>query len=83
MEKKELLLKCDWWKTDDCSRMQIDKDWGITSVNSSRPWYQDQPYVLPEYCEQVFHVKDLKLGLNWFVVERFSPTNFLDVSENL
>lgn len=35
-KKKVKVFKCDWWKTDDSAGMQVDKEWGITSVNSSR-----------------------------------------------
>lgn len=80
-KKRVLIFKCDWWKVDDVSGMQIDKDWGITSVNSSRKWYEDQPYVLPDHVQQVFYVEDMKLGKNWYVVEKFNPRNSYDIPE--
>ena len=82
-KKNIVLFKCDWWKLDDTAGMQIDKDWGITSVNSSRRWYEDQPYVLPQHVEQVFYIEDLKMGRNWYVVERFGPRNCYDVPEHV
>ena len=33
--------------------------------------------------EQVFYIEDLKMGRNWYVVERFGPRNCYDVPEHV
>lgn len=81
--KRVVLFKCDWWNVGDNSGMHIDKDWKIISVNLSRKWYHDQPYVLANQVRQVYYLPDLKLGKNWHVVETFSPRNYYDVPEQL
>ncbi|KAK6931972.1 Transposase-associated domain [Dillenia turbinata] len=63
--------------------LQIDKECALTSVNMSRKWYQDQPYVLVSQVKQVFYVLDLKLGKNWHVVQSFTPRTFYDVPQTL
>ncbi|KAK6931864.1 protein of unknown function DUF4216 [Dillenia turbinata] len=54
----------------------IDKESKITSINVSRKWYSDQPYVL---AQQVFYVEDIKLGKKWYVVEKANPHNSYDI----
>ncbi|GJR78752.1 serine/threonine-protein kinase aurora-2 [Tanacetum coccineum] len=51
----------------------------VTSVNVSRKWYKDQPYILASQAKQVFYVPDLKLGINWNVVEKHVPSTIYDV----
>lgn len=77
--KRVLVFKCDWFKVDDQNGIQIDKESGVTSVNVSRKWYKDQPYILASQAKQVFYVPDLKLGVKWNVVEKHVPRSIYDV----
>ncbi|GJX80928.1 Myb domain protein 62 [Tanacetum coccineum] len=77
--KRVLVFKCDWFKVDDGKGIQVDKESGVTSVNVSRKWYKDQPYILASQAKQVFYVPDLKLGINWNVVEKHVPSTLYDV----
>ncbi|XP_077220530.1 uncharacterized protein LOC143854379 isoform X7 [Tasmannia lanceolata] len=65
----------------DNSGIQTDRDWNVTSMNMSRTWYKDQPYVLASQAQQVFYINDMKLGNNWHVVERVKPRSFFYVPE--
>ncbi|KAL0333147.1 UNVERIFIED_CONTAM: hypothetical protein Scaly_2216200 [Sesamum calycinum] len=44
--KRVLIFKCDWWNLNDRSGIQMDRNSNITSVNVSKTWYDDQPFVL-------------------------------------
>nr|GFB91457.1 hypothetical protein [Tanacetum cinerariifolium] len=65
--KRVLVFKCEWFKVDNANGLQVDKESGSTSVNTSRKWYVDQPYILVSQAKQAFYVPDLKLGRNWSV----------------
>nr|GEY15801.1 hypothetical protein [Tanacetum cinerariifolium] len=78
--KRVLVFKCEWFKVDNANGLQVDKESRITSVNTSRKWYVDQPYILASQAKQVFYVPDLKLGRNWYVVESNDPRTLYNVS---
>ena len=69
-----LIFKCDWWYIGTKKGINID-EFGFVSVNVSRRWYKDQPFVLATQVQQVFYVNDLKLGKDWIVVRRIQPRN--------
>ncbi|XP_071735655.1 uncharacterized protein [Rutidosis leptorrhynchoides] len=77
--KRVLVFKCDWFKIDDRNGLQVDKESRATSINTSRKWYRDQPYILASQAKQVFYVPDLKLGRNWHVVESSIPRALYDI----
>ncbi|KAG5542961.1 hypothetical protein RHGRI_007193 [Rhododendron griersonianum] len=74
------LFKCDWWDTSN-KKTGIKKDGHLTSVNISRKWYKDDPFVLATQAEQVFYINDIKNGGTWQVVQKTCPRNLFDVSE--
>ncbi|KAG8373557.1 hypothetical protein BUALT_Bualt11G0036900 [Buddleja alternifolia] len=53
-----LLFKCDWFEGKS---VQKDK-YSYTSINTSKPWKNNEPYVLASQAQQVFYVNDIKLG---------------------
>lgn len=73
------LFKCDWW--DVSRRTGIHVDNHFTSVNVSKTWYKDDPFVLSTQARQVFYVNDTKLRGDWKVVQRIDPRNVYDVVE--
>ncbi|GJY09752.1 transposon protein, CACTA, En/Spm sub-class [Tanacetum coccineum] len=77
--KRVLVFKCEWFKVDNANGLQVDKESGSTSVNTSRKWYVDQPYILASQAKQVFYVPNLKLGRNWYVVESNDPRTLYNV----
>ncbi|KAH7862248.1 hypothetical protein Vadar_002030 [Vaccinium darrowii] len=74
------LFKCDWWDTGN-KKTGIKKDGHLTSVNISRKWYREDPFVLATQVEQVFYINDVKNGGKWQVVQKTCPRNVFDVSE--
>lgn len=77
--KRVLIFKCDWFMVDDGKGLRTDKESGLKSVNMSRKWYKDQPYILASQAKQVFYAPDLKLGNNWYVVQSSTPRALYDV----
>ena len=73
-----LIFKCDWWDIGSKRGINID-EFGFVSVNVSRRWYRDQPFVLATQVQQVFYVNDLKLGKDWRVVQRTQPRNLYNI----
>ncbi|GKE71330.1 reverse transcriptase domain-containing protein, partial [Tanacetum coccineum] len=80
VNKRVLVFKCEWFNVDNANGLQLDKEYGSTSVNTFRKWYVDQPYILASQAKQVFYVPDLKLGRNWYVVESNDPRTLYNVS---
>ncbi|KAK6915146.1 protein of unknown function DUF4216 [Dillenia turbinata] len=77
--KKVLIFKCKWFNLGDAHGIQLDKESEITSINVSRKWYSNQPYMLAQQVQQVFYVEDIKLGKNWYVVEKANPRISYDI----
>ncbi|KAG8365413.1 hypothetical protein BUALT_Bualt18G0102300 [Buddleja alternifolia] len=59
-----VLFKCDWFEGKS---VQKDK-YSYTSINTSKSWKTNEPYVLASQAQQVFYVKDIKLGNDWKIV---------------
>ncbi|GKE36240.1 reverse transcriptase domain-containing protein, partial [Tanacetum coccineum] len=58
---------------------QVDRASAAISINMSRKWFKDQPYILASQAKQVFYVRDLTLGKNRYVVESGPPRKLFDV----
>ncbi|KAG8382882.1 hypothetical protein BUALT_Bualt05G0125500 [Buddleja alternifolia] len=59
-----VLFKCDWFEGKSVRK---DK-YSYTSINTSKPWKTNEPYVLASQAQQVFYVNDIKLGNDWKIV---------------
>ncbi|KAH9684342.1 DUF4216 domain-containing protein [Citrus sinensis] len=75
-----ILFKCDWFDTN-FNKKRIQKDYHLTSINVSRMWYENDPFVLAIQVRQVFYVDDYKLGSNWKVVNKMQHRHMWDVPE--
>ena len=61
-------FRCDWWDVGKDGRgIRTDKH-NYMSVNFTKKWNTNEPFVLGTQMEHVFYVKDSKLGNNWPVV---------------
>ena len=69
-----LIFKCEWWDVGSNRKINID-EFKFVSVNVTRTWYNDQPFVLASQAQQVFYVSDIKLGKDWRVVEKIQSRN--------
>ncbi|KAK9281588.1 hypothetical protein L1049_004491 [Liquidambar formosana] len=76
------LFKCDWRDVSYEGRgIQTDKH-NYTSVNVTKTWNTNEPFVLASQAEQVFYVNDSKLGNNWQVVVKTQARDLYDVPEH-
>uniref|UniRef100_A0A2N9G009 DUF4216 domain-containing protein n=1 Tax=Fagus sylvatica TaxID=28930 RepID=A0A2N9G009_FAGSY len=57
----------------------MQKDEHFTSVNTSRTWYESDPFILACQASQVFYLNDTKLGSSWKVVQNMSHRNIYDI----
>lgn len=73
------LLKCRWFDTTPRRGMQTDH-YGITSVNTGRTWYEDDPFVFATSVKQVFYLDDLVKGDPWKVVNTVHVRNIYRAS---
>lgn len=77
-----LIFQCDWFNLNDSNGMRCDTECELVSVNKSRKWYVDDPYILASQARQVFYAIDLRHGGNWHVVHHISPRALYDVPEH-
>ena len=75
---KVLIFKCEWWDVGNKKRINVD-EFDFVSVNITKTWYKDQPFVLATQVQQVFYVNDIKLGKDWRVAQRMQPRNIYHV----
>jgi hypothetical protein len=71
------LFECDWWNTGIRTGMQTDQY--FTTVNTSRTWYESDPFILASQASQVFYLNDIKLGGSWKVVQKMTHRNIYDI----
>ncbi|KAB1212871.1 hypothetical protein CJ030_MR5G010171 [Morella rubra] len=74
---KVYLFCCDWWDLSDKKRgIRVDEH--FTSVNISRRWYQEDPFILASQARQVIYIEDTKLRGDWRIVLKIPPRNMYD-----
>ena len=71
------LFKCDWWDVGDHRGIRIDVN--FKSINTSRLWYLEDPFVLANQASQVFYLVDNLHGPTWRVVQKLSCRNAYDI----
>ena len=75
-----VLFKCDWFDTN-LKIKRINRDFHLTSINITRTWYKEDPFVLAIQAQQVSYTDDPKLGVGWKVVEKVHHRGLWDVQE--
>ncbi|KAL8156481.1 hypothetical protein AgCh_001541 [Apium graveolens] len=53
----------------------------MTSVNTSTDWYPTEPFILETQAQQVFYLRDIKLGSDWRFVQKVNHRNVYDIPE--
>ncbi|KAI0524622.1 hypothetical protein KFK09_003999 [Dendrobium nobile] len=71
-----VLFKCKWFDLEHKKAITIDDD--FTSINISKTWYDNDPYVLAGQVTQVFYVQDTKLRGDWHVVQKVKHRHLFD-----
>ena len=77
---RTILLWCQWFDIEN-KKNGIHNDGYFTSINISRTWYHNEPFVLANQASQVFYMNDTRLGKNWQVVQKFQHRHIYDVPE--
>ncbi|GMY18082.1 Transposase-associated domain [Fagus crenata] len=76
--KQIVLFKCDWFEVPSQGRNQSSgyrKDkYGFISVDVTRLYYKDDPFILGIQAEQVYYARDVK-NPNWCAVIGVKPRN--------
>ncbi|XP_042964767.1 uncharacterized protein LOC122298991 [Carya illinoinensis] len=75
---KVYLFQCDWWDVSD-KRKGIRVGDHLTSLNTSRTWYKDEPFALACQAQQVFYLKDISVAGNWYVVHKIKNRNVYNI----
>ncbi|XP_042950337.1 uncharacterized protein LOC122282453 [Carya illinoinensis] len=76
--RKVYLFQCDWWDVGD-KRKGIRVGDHLTSLNTSRTWYKDEPFALACQAQQVFYLKDMSVVGSWYVVHKITNRNVYNI----
>ncbi|XP_042972709.1 uncharacterized protein LOC122304500 [Carya illinoinensis] len=72
------LFECDWFDVGDRKRgVRVDDH--MISVNMSRTWYKDEPFMLASQADQCFYIRDLRVKGNWGVVQNYTNRNVYNI----
>ena len=52
------MFRCKWVKLNGVG-VQVDKPYGVTTVDLNNLGYKDEPFVLANDVAQIFYVKDM------------------------
>nr|XP_028948016.1 uncharacterized protein LOC114820868 [Malus domestica] len=63
-----ILYKCQWFDTHPNRHGSVKIDHGLLSVNTTKTWYDDDPYILAAMEKQIVYLVDPKSGRGWKVV---------------
>nr|XP_028957468.1 uncharacterized protein LOC114824488 [Malus domestica] len=76
-----ILFKCLWFDTNPHNRTSVKQDHGLLSVNTTRHWYDEDPYILATMAKQIFYLDDPKAGNGWKVVQKIDRRGLYDIPE--
>ncbi|CAN6546998.1 unnamed protein product [Malus baccata var. baccata] len=70
-----ILLQCRWFVTNPNRHGSVKRDYGLLSVNTTKTWYDDDPYILASMAKQSVYLDDPKAGRGWKVVQTMDHMN--------
>ncbi|XP_050109451.1 uncharacterized protein LOC126588404 [Malus sylvestris] len=76
-----ILFNCLWFDTNPHNRTSVKRDHGLLSVNTTRHWYDEDPYILATMAKQIFYLDDPKAGNGWKVVQKIDRRGLYDIPE--
>ena len=57
-----ILFKCRWFDTNPNRHGSVKRDHGLLSMNTTKTWYDDNPYILTTMAKQIVYLDDPKAG---------------------
>ncbi|KAM1233639.1 hypothetical protein ACFX2J_003322 [Malus domestica] len=76
-----ILFKCRWFDTNPNKQGSVKRDHGLLLVNTTKTWYDDDPYILATMEKQIVYLDDPKTGRVWKVVEKMDHRNMYAIPE--
>ncbi|CAN6565937.1 unnamed protein product [Malus baccata var. baccata] len=76
-----ILFKCRWFDTHPNRHGSVKTDHGLLSVNTTKNWYDDDPYILATMAKQIVYLDDPKSGKGWKVVQKMDHRNVYAIPE--
>ena len=77
-----ILFKCLWFDTNPHNQTTVKRDHGLLTVNTTRHWYDEDPYILATMAKQIFYLDDPKAGNGWKVVQKIDRRGLYDIPED-
>ncbi|CAN6704652.1 unnamed protein product [Malus baccata var. baccata] len=76
-----ILIKCRWFDTNPNRHGSVKTDHGLLSVNTTKTWYDDDPYILAIMAKKIVYLDDPKSGRGWKVVQKMDHRNVYAIPE--
>ena len=76
-----ILFKCPWFDTNPNRHGSVKRNHGLLSVNITKTWYDDDPYILSTVEKQIVYLDDPKAGRGWKVVQKLDHRNVCAIPE--
>ncbi|KAI3451662.1 hypothetical protein Pfo_008327 [Paulownia fortunei] len=76
---KVYLFWCDWFQCNP--KKIIVQEFGLTCIDTSKTWYEDDPFILATQTRQVYYLDDIKHGERWKVVQKVQHREIYEIIE--
>ena len=77
-----ILFKCCWFDTNPNRHGSVKRDHGLLSMNTTKTWYDDDPYILSNMAKQILYLDDPKAGRGWKVVQKMDHRNVFAIPDH-
>ncbi|KAG6470107.1 hypothetical protein ZIOFF_071161 [Zingiber officinale] len=77
---KVQLFWCEWFQCNP-KKKSIVEEFGLLSIDTSKTWYADDPFILANQANQVYYLNDIKCGGHWKVVQKVQHREIYEVTE--
>ncbi|KAI3443687.1 hypothetical protein Pfo_000352 [Paulownia fortunei] len=62
-------------------KKSVVQEFGLTCIDTSKTWYEDDPFILATQARQVYYLDDIKHGGRWKVVQKVQHREIYEVTE--
>ncbi|KAI3447069.1 hypothetical protein Pfo_003734 [Paulownia fortunei] len=74
------LFWCDWFQCN-LKNKSVVQEFGFTCIDTSKIWYEDDPFILATQARQVYYLDDIKCRGSWKVVQKVQHREIYEVIE--